>query len=130
MRARETRRAHERAVDIHSSEASVVDRLRKGLAEAGLDCRCERRADAVFAQVDRIRRQGALEDVRRMRDAIAVVLVLLAEVDELTPDERDLSAFEEIATLFEDVADFAERGATFSRVLAWGDASSDGSPVQ
>lgn len=46
-----------------------------------------------------------------MRDAIVTVLALLVELDELTPDEPDRSAFYEVASLFQDIADFASYGA-------------------
>ena len=130
MRTSERRRTHQRAVDIRDSETSVVERLRQGLADAGLDCRCKDEAGRVFEKVDEIRRSGALEDARKMRDAIAIVMVLLTEIDELTADERDLSSFEEIACLFEDVAEYASRGAAFSRLLTFSSRARNEGSVQ
>ncbi|MBX3530966.1 MAG: hypothetical protein KF849_10185 [Rhizobiaceae bacterium] len=98
---------------------SVVDRLRKGIADAGLDCRCQARADAVLdrvgAEAELARRAGGLADARKMRDAIVLVLVLLGELDTLTPDEPDRSAFREIASLFADLGEFADFGAEAAR---------------
>jgi hypothetical protein len=90
---------------------SVVARLRQALDDAGLDCDCRNAADAALdrldAEEDLRRRTAGLADARRMRDAIVLVLGLLGELDELTPDEPDRSAFQSVAGLFEDIADFA-----------------------
>lgn len=94
----------------------VVERLRRSIAEAGLDCNCREAANDVLDRAgleeDLVRRAGGLADARKMRDAIVIVLALLGELDELMPDEPDRSAFHEIAGLFQDVADFAAYGAT------------------
>jgi predicted nucleic acid-binding protein len=96
--------------------ASVVDRLRRGIAEAGLDCTCQEAANGMLDRLgfeeDLVRRAAGLADARRMRDAIVLALALLGELDELMPDEPDRSAFQEIAGLFQDVADFAAYGVT------------------
>ncbi len=122
MRAR-----HERTTDTPLTGAggaleSAVVRLRQGLAEAGLDCDCRDKANAVLDSFDAEqtarRRATALADARRMRDAIVIVLALLGEVDEVTPEEPDVSAFGELASLFDDVADFASTGADAMRLLA------------
>ena len=103
---------------------TVVDRLRRGLSEANLDCGCRETAnemlDQVGAEAELIRRADALVDARKMRDAIVLVLALLGELDDLMPDEPDRSAFDEIAGLFQDVADFASFGATAARRAAGG----------
>lgn len=103
---------------------TVVDRLRRGLSEANLDCGCREAAnemlDQVGAEAELIRRADALVDARKMRDAIVLVLALLGELDDLMPDEPDRSAFDEIAGLFQDVADFAAFGATAARRAAGG----------
>ena len=87
--------------EIHES---AVVRLRQGLAEAGLDCTCRDKANAVLDSFDAEqtarRRATALADARRMRDAIVIVLALLGEVDEVTPEEPDVSAFDAIEPLF------------------------------
>lgn len=74
--------------------------------------------ERVGAEEDFIRRAAGLADARRMRDAIVMVLALLEELDELTPDEPDRSAFHEIAGLFRDIADFASVGATAAQQAA------------
>lgn len=101
---------------------SLVQRLRRGIAEAGLDCGCREAADdmldRVGAEEHMARRAAGLADARRMRDAIVIVLALLGELDELMPDEPDRSAFHELAGLFQDIADFALSGATAARQAA------------
>lgn len=95
---------------------SVIERLRRGIIEAGLDCRCREAAndmlDRAGQEEEFARRAAGLTDARKVRDAIVIVLALLGELDELMPDEPDRSAFHEIAGLFQDVADFAACGAT------------------
>jgi len=102
------------AETLSAGNETVVERLRRGLAEAGLDCNCREAANDVLDRAgleeELVRRAGGLADARKMRDAI--VLALLGELDELMPDEPDRSAFHEIAGLFQDVADFAAYGAT------------------
>ena len=94
---------------------TVVERLRRGIAEAGLVCDCQETAnklvDKLSAEEDLIVRASGLADARKMRDAILVVTALLGELDDLMPDEPDRTAFHEIASLFQDVAEFASYGA-------------------
>jgi hypothetical protein len=104
------------AATSHAGPETVVERLRRGIAEAGLDCNCRDAAndmlDRVGVEEELVRRASGLADARKMRDAIVIVLALLGELDQLMPDEPDRSTFHEIAGLFKDVADFAPYGAT------------------
>lgn len=92
----------------------LVERIRLGIAQAGLDCTCLATAgsvlDRIGAEEDLARREAGLADARKMRDAIVLVLALLGELDGLTADEPDRTAFLEIADLFRDVGDFAAFG--------------------
>ena len=94
---------------------TVVERLRRGIAEAGLDCGCRATAndlvDKLSAEEDLIMRSSGLAEARKMRDAILIVTALLGELDDLVPDEPDRTAFHEIASLFQDVVEFASFGA-------------------
>ena len=104
------------AATLPARPDSIVERLRRGIAEAGLDCSCREAAndmlDRAGVEEEFVRRAAGLADARKMRDAIVIVLALLGELDELMPDEPDRSAFHEIAGLFQDVVDFAAYGAT------------------
>lgn len=111
-------------VETLKRRPSLVERLRRGIAEAPLDCECRDVANGMLDRVDAeeelVRRAAGLADARRMRDAIVMVLALLGELDELMPDEPDRSAFHEIADLFDDVASFAAFGAEAARQAASG----------
>ena len=100
---------------LPAGNETVVERLRRGIAEAGLDCNCREAANDVLDRAgleeELVRRAGGLADARKMRDAIVIVLALLGELDELMPHEPDRSVFYEIAGLFQDIADFAAYGA-------------------
>ncbi len=104
------------------SGVAVVERLRRELSEAGLDCDCRDSADAMLERIGQEEglayRAEGLTNARRMRDAIVIVTALLGELDELTPEEPDRTAFHEIASLFQDVADFASCGASAARQAA------------
>jgi hypothetical protein len=119
-------RAPVSAESLPEGRESVVDRLRRGLSEANLDCGCREAAnemlDQVGAEAELVQRADALVDARKMRDAIVLVLALLGELDDLMPDEPDRSAFDEIAGLFQDIADFAAFGAVAARRAAGGHA--------
>ena len=55
-----------------------------------------------------------------MRDAILVLVALLGELDDLDVDEADVTAFAEVAGLFDDLKDFAACGARAMRQSASG----------
>lgn len=107
---------------LATGRETVVARLRRRLAEAPLDCGCRDVADDLLnratAEENLVLRTESLADARKMRDAIVVVLALLGELDELTPDEPDLSVFGEIADLFQDLSEFAAVGAKAARQAA------------
>lgn len=96
-------------------QEAVSERLRRGIAEVGLDCSCRKAASDVLDRQGPnehlARRASGLADARKMRDAIVIVLVLLGELDVLMPDEPNRSAFHEIAGLFQDIIDFAACGS-------------------
>lgn len=112
---------------LSQEPSSVVNRLRRSMAEADLDCGCQ---EDVAAMLDRLdveeglaRRTRCLVEARKMRDAIVLVMALLGELDDLMPDEPDRGAFGEIAGLFQDVADFAAYAAS-SAIRAAGQGNS------
>ena len=110
------------AATAAAGNESVVERLRRSIAEAGLDCNCREAAndmlDRAGLEEDLLRRASGLADARKMRDAIVLLVALLGELDDLMPDEPDRTAFHEIAGLFNDVGDFAAYGAEAARRAA------------
>lgn len=111
-------------VQPFESMPSLVERLRREISEARLDCGCKETANEMLDRIDAedelVRRGSGLADARRMRDAIVIVLALLGELDDLMPHEPDGSAFMEIADLFDDVSGFAAVGAQAARKAAGG----------
>ncbi|MEX0406722.1 hypothetical protein ABGN05_13690 [Aquibium sp. LZ166] len=98
---------------------SMISEVRTALLGAGLDCECEKKAKQTL---DRLSTLGAdadagkrLEKSRQQREAIRRLLPFLSELDGLTPQEPDLSAFEEAAVLFDEVAAAAHGGAAALR---------------
>lgn len=65
-----------------------------------------------------IRRASVLAKAREMRDSIDIVVTLLAELDDLSPEEPDTTVFREIADLFRDIGEFSLQGAYAARTLA------------
>jgi hypothetical protein len=105
----------------------MVERLRRGLDEAELDCACREVANVMLDQVGReedlVRRRGALADAIAMRDGIVAVLELIGELDDISLDEPDRSAFHEVASLFQHVAKLAASGEiAATRAAGKGDA--------
>ena len=88
---------------LPAGRETVVERLRRRLAEAPLDCGCRDVADDLLdrASVEEnlVRRADGLADARKMRDAIVVVLALLGELDELTPGQQLIRAVHFLALL-------------------------------
>jgi hypothetical protein len=69
------------------------------------------RRPAPRALEDRRQLRRLVFDARHQTERIAALLDLARELDELTTDEPDLSVFEEIALLFEDMREAAALGA-------------------
>ena len=98
---------------------SMISEVRHALFGIGLDCECEEKAKKAL---DRLAAFGAhadaderLEKSRRQREAIRRLLPFLSELDGLTSQEPDLSALEEAAVLFDEVAAAAHSGAAALR---------------
>jgi hypothetical protein len=112
---------------LATESRSMVERLRRGLDEAELDRACREVANVMLDRVGReddlVRRGGALADAIAMRDGIVAVLELLGELDDISHDEPDRSAFYEIASLFQHIAELAASGEiAATRAVGRGDA--------
>jgi hypothetical protein len=110
-----------------ASPHALVDRMRVELAEVDLECHCRDTLDELLETLrNRLWRQEraqALADACMMRDRIAAFLGFLDELDDLTPEEQDLTCFQEIATTFEDLCAAARAGADAARRIAAVDAA-------
>ena len=95
--------------------SDLLERIRTIVGALDLDCACRGKLDAAlerFASLETRRAARALIlDARHQAERIAALLELVRELDTITTDETDLSAFEEIALLFDDIKLAAERGA-------------------
>jgi hypothetical protein len=93
----------------------LLTRVRAVVGALDLDCRCRGKVDAALERFESLemRRQlrGLILDARHQAERIAALLELVGELDTLTTDEADLSVFDEIALLFEDIKAAAARGA-------------------
>ena len=98
------------------SEASpLLTRVRAVMDTLDLDCRCRGKLDAALERFEALenRRQlrGLILDARHQAERIGALLELVGELDTVSTDEADLSVFQEIALLFEDIKAAASRGA-------------------
>jgi|GEM_PF-6869154 len=100
----------------------LVARMRARLMAVDLDCRCRNEIENslegfadenVAAAFD-----AALSQARALREAILQLHTYLGEIDELDASEPDLSAFVEMAGLFEDISRAADDGAAAMRHAA------------
>lgn len=96
----------------------LIARFRRAIAEADPQCQCEGTAKAVLERMDRESIVGALDEARQMLRAVLAAADLLGDLDEISADEPDKTAFLEAAHLFEDIAEFATRGAGAARRIA------------
>jgi len=96
-------------------------RLHRVLSSAELDCECRTKLDQALDRfsVLEARRQlrSALKEARHRRDLIADQISYLADIDEITENETDISVFKELALLFDEIADQADKAADALREL-------------
>jgi hypothetical protein len=95
--------------------ARMVLRIRSLIDTAALDCHCRQKVgDALQRFMDqeqqRLDRRDLIE-ARQHRTAIAALLELLADLEEISWSEGDRSVFPELAHLFDDIARQAQGGA-------------------
>lgn len=97
------------------SPSPLLARVRTVLNGLDLDCECRDKLDAALerfvALENRRQLRGLILDARHQAERIAALLELVSELDTVSTDEADLSVFQEIALLFDDIKGAAERGA-------------------
>jgi hypothetical protein len=96
-------------------------RLHRLLSAAELDCECRTKLDAAldrFALLENRRQlRNGLKEARHRRNLIADQLSYLADIDDITENESDLSVFNEMALLFDEIANQADKAADVLREI-------------
>lgn len=96
-------------------------RLHRVLSSAQLDCECRTKLDQALDRFSVLenRRQlrSGLNEARHRRNLIADQLAYLADIDEITETESDLSVFKEMALLFDEIANQADKAADVLREI-------------
>lgn len=104
-----------------SDSEILVERIRSIIGTVALDCDCRQRVnDALgrFAEMEQQREiRRHLLSSRHHRAAIAALIELLAELDDISWAETDRGVFVEFAHLFEDISEHALRGAADLRQM-------------
>lgn len=102
------------------SEA-LVGRIRSIIGSVALDCDCRQRVNDALGRFVEMEQQREtrrhLLSSRQHRAAIAALVDLLAELEEISWQEADRSVFAEFASLFDDIAHHARLGAEELRLL-------------
>lgn len=96
-------------------------RLHRMLSSAQLDCQCRTKLDEALDRFSVLenRRQlrNGLKETRHRRNMIVDQLSYLADIDEITEDETDLTVFQEMALLFDEIANQAGKAADVLREM-------------
>ncbi|MCW5719586.1 MAG: hypothetical protein KIS86_00435 [Devosia sp.] len=99
----------------------LIERIRYIVGSAALDCDCRSRVNEALERFVKMERQREtrrhLLSSRQHRAAIAALVELLAELEEIGWQEMDRTVFSELAHLFEDIAQHAQSGAQELRQL-------------
>lgn len=108
--------------EISDPTAGLTRRIRKLIEAAALDCACQQRVnDALlrFAAHERGRHdRRCLMAARQQRTTIAALLELLGELDDISWQEGDRSAFGELALVFDDIGRMAAEGSAAMRLIS------------
>lgn len=95
--------------------ADTALRLRRTLSAVELDCQCRTKLDEALDRFSTLesRRQlrNGLNEARVRRTMIVDQLAFLADIDEITELETDRTVFEEMALLFDEIANQAGKAA-------------------
>jgi hypothetical protein len=105
-----------------TGEVEIVSRLAIVIRNTKLDCECKSKLDdalARFAALEQRRMaRRHLSSARSQRERIEAFLGFLRELDDMGATEPDHSVLEEIAILFDDIANAAREGAYSMRKLS------------
>ncbi|ODT72520.1 MAG: hypothetical protein ABS75_03440 [Pelagibacterium sp. SCN 63-23] len=94
---------------------ALVGRIRGIIGSVALDCDCRQRVNEALQRFVELEQQREtrrhLLSSRQHRAAIAALVDLLAELEEISWREADRTVFAELAHVFDDIAQHALRGA-------------------
>jgi len=100
---------------------TLIERIRGIIGTVALDCDCRQRVNDALQRFVELEQQREtrrhLLTSRQHRSAIAALVELLAELEEVSWRESDRTVFAELAHLFDDIAEHAQRGAEELRRL-------------
>jgi hypothetical protein len=100
----------------------LVSRLRRLLSTALADSQDIAEFDGAIARFQslelRRKKRQSLSSAREHKDSIIARLAFLAELDELTERETDITVFEEVASIFDEIALAAVAAASDVRAIA------------
>jgi len=100
---------------------AFVNRIRGIIGTVALDCDCRQRVNDALQRFIEMEQQREtrrhLLSSRQHRAAIAALVDLLAELEDISWREADRTVFAELAHLFEDIAGHALRGAEDLRLM-------------
>lgn len=103
------------ASERQDQPTDLIERIRNIVESAALDCDCRNRVDEALERFVEMEQQREtrrhLLSSRQHRAAIAALVDLLAELEEIGWQEMDRTVFSELAHLFEDIAQHALSGA-------------------
>jgi hypothetical protein len=103
-------------------EVEIVSRLAIVIGNTKLDCECRSRLDDALARFAALEQRRTarryLFTARSQRERIEAFLGFLRELDDVETTEPDHSVYEEIALLFDDIANAAREGAYSMRQLS------------
>lgn len=116
---------HEPSGTASDAEA-LVGRIRSIIGSVAVDCDCRQRVNEALGRFAEMEQQRVtrchLMSSRQHRAAIAALVDLLAELEDISFHEADRSVFAEFASLFDDIAHHARLGAEALRLLDGEDA--------
>jgi hypothetical protein len=98
-----------------SREPSLMPRVRTLVSTLDLDCECRKKLDTALQRFEALENRREIRrlllDARQQADRISALLDFAGELDTITTEEQDITVFDEIVLLFEEMKNAAARGA-------------------
>jgi hypothetical protein len=98
-----------------SREPSLMPRVRTLVSTLDLDCECRKKLDTAPQRFEALENRREIRrlllDARQQADRISALLDFAGELDTITTEEQDITVFDEIVLLFEEMKNAAACGA-------------------